>query len=110
MVEMNADYLLTADEPLLEKIEEILHANAILYVRAPSQTVNQGRRTTDICEIRCCEGSGVVDLVIEKRRTRSFGDLMLISSRRYKFLRHEESNDLADRLAIILLKHGARED
>ena len=107
---MNANYLLTADEILLEKIEEILHANSVLYVRLPSQTVNQGRRTTDICEIRCCHGSGVVDLVIEKRRTRTSGDLMLISSRRYKFFRHEESDRLADRLAIILRQHGARDD
>lgn len=107
---MNADYLLTADEPLLEKIEEILHSNSILCVRSPSQTVNQGRRTADICEIRCCHGAGVVDLVIEKRRTRSFGDLMLLSSRRYKFFRHEESDRLADRLAIILRQHGARDD
>lgn len=106
---MIAHHFLSADDHMLDNIEELLRSSKINYVRAPVRTLNQGLRTTDVIEIQCRDERGVVDLVIERRRTRKFIDLVLIPSRRLTFWRNRDSDRLSDHLATLLREHGARD-
>lgn len=104
---MNASHLLYASNELVENIDEVLESNAIRFVRAPDRTVNQGRKATDLIEIRCCDERGEVVLVIEKRRSQPRANLMLIPSRRFVFWQNKMSNVLSGHLAKIMYDRGA---
>ncbi len=107
---MDASHFLLATHDLLDSVDAMLQSQAIRFVRLPNQCVGEGRKRTELGEIRCFDQRGEVVIAIEKRLSQTRASLMLIPSRRWLFWHNHDSARLAQHLAQLLIAHGATED
>ena len=104
---MAVGYLLAALESLLAHLPQVLQSHGISCTQTKESTVGDGWRTTDVVLYECVDGSATVELCVGKRRERDYGDIVLMPSRRIFFLKHNASDELAERINAALLDNGA---
>lgn len=107
---MTAGHLLAAPDRIVPNLGAILEEHGILY---EIEYIKECDRTTRVIDLTCAicrSGKTQVGVGIEKRRGGKGVDIVLAPQCRSFFRRDRDSENLAEKIAVVLCQHGACED
>ena len=100
-------YMVAASDRLVAEIEFLLLDARSAFRREPDTVSTHGGYTFFITRYTCMQERGEVELGIEKRQGRYGAYIVLQPTRRTWFRKNPDSEELCDRLKILLCDNGA---
>ncbi|WP_396159771.1 hypothetical protein [Flavobacterium sp.] len=107
---MTAGHLLAAPDRIVPHLGPILEEHGISYEIQYTKECDHAERIIDLTSVVCRNEKAQVGLGIEKQRGGKGVDIVLMPECRSFFRRNLDSEKLAEKIAVVLCQHGARED